>query len=152
MPLQIYTKLHSCLLKFSKNFLRRGSPSPLPRSLPRLFSGFALGSSFALNSRTLRSLDSGFVLRFWTPVSKILDPPLFKIHENWLQGWYSCERMKFQEFSRNSKSLKLKISGRYGIKTIHYGMTLFFLTLLQPSYFDQRLQPGGGGLLQPPGF
>ena len=25
----------------------------------------------------------------WTSVTKILDPPL---HENWLQGWYSCER------------------------------------------------------------
>ena len=47
---------------FFKNFLGRGSPSPLPRPLPRFFSGFALVSGFALNSRALRALDSGFAL------------------------------------------------------------------------------------------
>ena len=49
---------------FFKNFLGRGSPSPLPRPLPRFFSGFALGLGFALNSRALRALDSGFALNF----------------------------------------------------------------------------------------
>ena len=47
---------------FFKNFLGRGSPSPLPRPLSRFFSGFALDSSFALNSRALRALNSGFAL------------------------------------------------------------------------------------------
>ena len=56
---------------FSKNFLERGSPSPLPRPLPRFFSGFALGSGFALNSRALRALDSGFALD--TRVLRALD-------------------------------------------------------------------------------
>ena len=32
---------------FFKNFLGRGSPSPLPRPLPRFISGFALGSGEA---------------------------------------------------------------------------------------------------------
>ena len=81
---------------FSKNFLGRGSPSPLPRPLPPIFSGFALGSGFALNSRALRALDSGFALDtralraldsgfalnfrlgtlVWPPQNKFLDPPL----------------------------------------------------------------------------
>ena len=39
---------------FFKNFLGRGSPSPSPDPSPRFFSGFALGSGFALNSRALR--------------------------------------------------------------------------------------------------
>ena len=47
---------------FFKNFLGRGWPNPLPRPLSRFFSGFALGSGFALNSRALRALDSGFAL------------------------------------------------------------------------------------------
>ena len=49
-------------VRFFKNCLRRGLPSPLPRPLPVLFSGFALGSGFALNSQTLRALDSGFAI------------------------------------------------------------------------------------------
>ena len=28
----------------------------------------------------------------WTLSSKILQSASVKIHENWLQGWYSCER------------------------------------------------------------
>ena len=79
---------------FFKNFLGRGSPTPLPASpdpSSRFFSGFALGSGFALNSRALRALDSGFALdtRFRLrpylsigdlglppPPNKFLDPPL----------------------------------------------------------------------------
>ena len=49
-----------------KSFLGRGSPSPLPRPLPRSFSGFALDSGFALKSRALRALVSGFA-RFGPP-------------------------------------------------------------------------------------
>ena len=90
---------------FFKNFLGRGSPSPLPRPLPRFFSGFALGSGFALNSRALRALDSGFALDtqalcaldsgfalnfrlgilVWPPPqSKFLDPPVGPT--NWYNG------------------------------------------------------------------
>ena len=50
---------------FFLNFLGRGSPSSLPRPLPIFFSGFALGSDFALNSQALRALNSGFALNFW---------------------------------------------------------------------------------------
>ena len=70
------------------------APSPDPS--PRFFSGFALGSGFALNSRALRALDSGFALDnralraldsgfalnfrlgtlVWPPQNKFLDPPL----------------------------------------------------------------------------
>ena len=39
-----------------KIFLGRGSPSLLPRLLPRYVSGFALGSGFALDSGALRAL------------------------------------------------------------------------------------------------
>ena len=73
-----------------KNFLGRGSPSPLRRPFPRYVSGFALGSGFALNSRALRALDSGFALDtralraldsivdlgLAPPQNKFLDPPL----------------------------------------------------------------------------
>ena len=52
-------------VRFFKNFLGRGSPSPLPRPLPRFFSGFALGSGFALNFQALRAFDSGFALDSW---------------------------------------------------------------------------------------
>ena len=77
-------------VRFFKHFLGRGSPSPLPRPLPRFFSDFALNaqalrafdSGFALDSRALRPLDSGFALNFrvenliWPPPNKLLDPPL----------------------------------------------------------------------------
>ena len=71
-----------------KNFLGRGSPSPLPRTLPPLFLGlrsrFRLRpqiSGFAFKSRALRALDSGFALKFWTlspplPSSPLPSPPL----------------------------------------------------------------------------
>ena len=59
---QICTKMNNFKFDFSKNFLGRGSPSPLPRPLPRFVSGFALGSGSALNSQALRSFDSGFAL------------------------------------------------------------------------------------------
>ena len=83
---------------FFENFLGRGSPSPSPDPSPRFFSGFALGSGFALNSRALRALDSGFALDtralcaldsgfalnfrlgtlVWPPPNKFLDPPLIQ--------------------------------------------------------------------------
>ena len=82
-----------------KKFSGEGLTDPLPRPLsPRFFSGFALGSGFALNSRVLCALDSGFALdtralrafdpgfalnfRLGTlvsPQSKFLDPPLVDI-------------------------------------------------------------------------
>ena len=43
------------------NFLGKGSPSPLPSTLTRSISGFALGSGFALNSRALCAISSSFV-------------------------------------------------------------------------------------------
>ena len=69
---------------------------PPQTPLPAFFSGFALGSGFALNSRALRALDSGFALDtralralnsgfalnfrlgtlVWPPQNKFLDPPL----------------------------------------------------------------------------
>ena len=45
--------------KFSGEGLTEPPPQTPP---PRFFSGFALGSGFALNSRALRALDSGFAL------------------------------------------------------------------------------------------
>ena len=77
-------------------FSGEGLTSPLPKPLPRFFSGFALGSGFALNSRALRALDSGFALDtralraldsgfalnfrlvtfVWSPQNKFLDTPL----------------------------------------------------------------------------
>ena len=84
---------------FFKNFLGRGSPSPLPRFLPPLFLGLrprlgfalnsralrALDSGFALDTRALCALDSGFALNFrlgilvWPPQSEFLDPPVYCI-------------------------------------------------------------------------
>ena len=45
-----------------QNFLGRGSPSPLPRSIPRSSSGFAFDSRFDLKSLALRALGLGFTL------------------------------------------------------------------------------------------
>ena len=81
---------------FSKIFWGGAHRAPSPDPLPRFFSGFALGSGFALNSRALRALDSGFALDtralraldsgfalnfrlgtlVWPPQTKFLDPPL----------------------------------------------------------------------------
>ena len=47
---------------FSKIFKGGAHRAPSPDPSPRFFSGFALGSGFALNSRALRALDSGFAL------------------------------------------------------------------------------------------
>ena len=47
---------------FSKIFWGGAHRAPSPDPSPRFFSGFALGSGFALNSRALRALDSGFAL------------------------------------------------------------------------------------------
>ena len=64
-----------------KNFLGRGSPSPLPRPLPRYVSGFALGSGFALDSRALRALVCPPEIhptewKICAPQWDSLDPPL----------------------------------------------------------------------------
>ena len=81
---------------FSKIFWGGAHRAPSPDPSPRFFSGFALGSGFALNSRALRALDSGFALDtralraldsgfalnfrlgtlVWPPQNKFLDPPL----------------------------------------------------------------------------
>ena len=81
---------------FSKIFWGGAHRAPSPDPSPRFFSGFVLGSGFALNSRALRALDSGFALdtralraldsgfalhfRLGTlvcpPKNKFLDPPL----------------------------------------------------------------------------
>ena len=81
---------------FSKIFWGGAHRAPSPDPSPRFFSGFALGLSFALNSRTLRALDSGFTLDtralraldsgfahnfrlgilVWPPQNKFLDPSL----------------------------------------------------------------------------
>ena len=87
---------------FFKNFLGRGSPSPLPRPLPPFFLGlrprFGLRPQFSGASRPrlgLRPQYSGASrLRFglrpqlsivdlvWPPQSKILDPPLGRPDQN----------------------------------------------------------------------
>ena len=47
---------------FSKIFWGGAHRAPSPDPSPRFFSGFALGSGFALNSRALHAIGSGFVL------------------------------------------------------------------------------------------
>ena len=56
-----------------QNFLGRGSPSPLPRSLPHPISGFAFDSGFDLKSRALRALGLGFTLNS-LPICLIISP------------------------------------------------------------------------------
>ena len=56
-----------------QNFLGRGSPSPLPRSLPHSISGFAFDSGFDLKSRALRALGLGFTLNS-LPICLIISP------------------------------------------------------------------------------
>ena len=82
-------------VRFFKYFLGTGSPSSFLRPLPRFFSGFALGSGFALNSQALRAFDSASpsILGRFAPVNraspstfdwitwfglqnKFLDPPI----------------------------------------------------------------------------
>ena len=109
---------------FFKNFLGRGSPSPLPRPLPRFFSDFALGSGFALNSRALRALDLGFALDTRAlraldsgfarlsigdlglpPQNKFLDPPL----KTYVWFWVcetSQQSLEIYEVWRHNSSTK----------------------------------------------
>ena len=47
---------------FSKIFWGGAHRAPSPDPSPRFFSGFALGSGFALSSQALRAFDSGFAL------------------------------------------------------------------------------------------
>ena len=56
------TKMSGLKFDFSKIFWGGAHRAPSPDPSPRFFSGFALGSGFALNSRALRALDSGFAL------------------------------------------------------------------------------------------
>ena len=65
-PFQLYTRLNWFEIQNSKNFLGRGSLSPLLRSLLRSFLGFTLDSGSTLKSRLLCTLDSGFT-RFGSP-------------------------------------------------------------------------------------
>ena len=60
--LQIYTRMHGFKYEFSKIFWGGAHRAPSPDPSPRLISGFALDSGFALNSRALRALDSSFAL------------------------------------------------------------------------------------------
>ena len=53
-----------------------GLTEPPPQTPLRFFSGFALGSGFALSSRALRALDSGFALEFAPPKEANLKPSL----------------------------------------------------------------------------
>ena len=73
--LQLSTRMHGFKYEFSKIFWGGGSPSPLPRLLPRSISGFALDSGFALNSRALRSLDRFELNPQFTPPTCLLTPP-----------------------------------------------------------------------------
>ena len=50
---------------FSKIFWRGAHRAPSPDPSPRFFSGFTLGSGFALNFQALRAFDSGFALDSW---------------------------------------------------------------------------------------
>ena len=90
---------------FSKIFWGGAHRAPSPDPSPRFFSGFALGSGFALNSRALRALvsgfaldtralralDSGFALNF--RLGTLVWPP--KKINSWIRPWvyrFSCSR------------------------------------------------------------
>jgi hypothetical protein len=60
--LELYTRLHCFKYEFSNIFWGGAHRAPSPDPSPRFFSGFALGSGFALNSQALRAFDSGFAL------------------------------------------------------------------------------------------
>ena len=81
---KLCTRLQGFKLKFSKIFWGGAHRDPSPNPSPRSISGFALGSGFALNSRALRALASGFALnllrtpKFWPRMVIIFIPaPLF---------------------------------------------------------------------------
>ena len=63
--------------KFSKNFWGGAHRAPSPDPSPRSFSGFTLDSGFALKSRALRALDSGFA-RFGPPNFWTVAAPLYR--------------------------------------------------------------------------
>ena len=84
----LYVFLTYLKMKNSKHFLGRGSPSPLPRPLPRS-SGFA---GFALKSQELCTLDPGFA-RFGSPnlfltVSDIY-PMVIELKITWVPSGFS---------------------------------------------------------------
>ena len=57
---QVYTRLNYLKFEISKFFWGGAHRAPSPDPSPRSFSGFALDSGFALKSRALRALVSGF--------------------------------------------------------------------------------------------
>ena len=63
---QVYTRLNYLKFEIPKIFWGGAHRAPSPDPSPRSFSGFALDSGFALKSRALRALDSGFA-RFGPP-------------------------------------------------------------------------------------
>ena len=66
---------------------------PLPQSLPRSFSNFDLDSGFALISRGLRALDSGFA-RFGPPNFWSVVAPLLKSRNPCRDSVYRCVQPK----------------------------------------------------------
>ena len=59
---KVCTRLHQFRFDFSKNFWGGVHRTPSPDPSPDLVSGYALVSGFALKTRALRTLDSGFSL------------------------------------------------------------------------------------------
>ena len=77
----MYTRLHRFKFNFFLIFWGGAHRAPSPDPSPRFFSGCALGSGFALNSRALRALGSGFALntralRIWQLGHRIFLPPM----------------------------------------------------------------------------
>ena len=79
---QICTKMSGFKFDFSKIFWGGAHRAPSPDPSPRFSSGFALGLGFALDSRALRALDSGFALNF--RLENLVWPP--KIN-SWIRPW-----------------------------------------------------------------
>ena len=127
--------MHGFKIDFSKIFWGGAHRAPSPDPSPRFFSGFALGSGFALNSRALRALDSGFALDsralraldsgfalnfrlgilVWPPQSKFLDlPVILAFLPNGVQA--DLHTLASLAFSTNGMQLVCRDSPRIGQK------------------------------------
>ena len=97
--------VHYITFKFdfsTKNFWRGAHRTSSPDPSPRFFSGFVLGSGFALNSRVLRALDSCFALNF--RLGTLVCPPpqinswISQCYEynkkNYCVSWWIEEKLK----------------------------------------------------------